>query len=100
MTDEGLVEEGNCFLCIIIPHLDKIVFTSCKHISTVIREISRSASSSVHRCELSEVETFESSKAIYTDSLILCDHDYLTSILAELEAFDDSSNLNLVFEYD
>ena len=50
--------------------------------------------------KFSKIKPFKSCKTINSDSLIFSDNDYFSCILAELEATNDGTHLNLVFEDD
>ena len=92
MADESLIVVWHVLLCIVVPHLDEVVLATCKHVATIVGEISCSACASVHDVEISQVHAFVAGKAIDSDTLVLCDDDDLTIVLCELETSNDSSN--------
>ena len=100
VPNEGLIEKGHSLLGIVVPHFNEIVLASRQHVAAIVGEISRGACSPVHSGKFSQVEPFKPGQAIDSNSLIFGHNNHFTSILAELEASDDCTDLDLVLEYD
>ena len=53
MPNEGLEEVGSACLRIIVPHLNKVVFTSCQHEATIYGKVCACDGSFVYCAKLS-----------------------------------------------
>ena len=59
VPNESLVEGRDVLLSIIVPHLDKVIFSSSEHEASVLTEVSACDGSSMNRAQLSQVNTLK-----------------------------------------
>lgn len=100
MADEGLEVVRYSLLCLVVPHLEQVVLATSDHVASVLRKISACDGTLMNCLNLADVLTLESCNSVYPHTLVLGYDDDLTVVLRELEASNDTADIDLVLQDD
>jgi len=74
MSYIALEKIGNCFLSLVIPNVNYVIFSTCYHVTRVTGDIKSSDGASVAVLNLSQENAFITKQAIEPNFAVFCDN--------------------------
>jgi len=85
VADVRFEKVGCRFLSLVVPDFEHAVISTCEQVPTVLSDVSREDSASVHSSNLADENTFEFTKSKEFDPLVFRHDDHLLSIVWKLK---------------